>query len=56
MHKKGYLETEEALDPDSYQFWHYLFNRYAYIEDIKVKLFRGDVDELDVMDNNYYLI
>ena len=55
MHKKGYLETEEALDPESYQFWHYLFNRYAYIEDIKVKLFRGDVDELDVMDNNYYL-
>ena len=55
MHAKGYKESEKSLDSDSYQFWHYLFGRYAYIEDIKVKLFRGDVDEVDIMDNNYYL-
>ena len=31
MHKKGYKEIEDSLDPESYQFWHYLFLNFAYL-------------------------
>ena len=54
LHKKGYEACKHSLDKDTYYFWEHMFELYT-IEDLRHILFRGDVDELTLLDNNNYL-
>jgi hypothetical protein len=53
INKNGYDKCKDALDHGSYLFWEHLFEKFS-IEDLQEKLFRPDIDDSEILDNNAY--
>lgn len=53
LHKKGYEASKCSLDRESYEFWEHIFQTYT-TDELRYILFRGDVDDLTLLDNNNY--